>query len=160
MADMKELTPKQAAFVREYLIDLNASQAALRAGYSPKTADQQGNQLLKKTIIRERLQKAMDKRAAIVDLTAADVLRDINAVKADAMRKTYDKDGNEVMANHTAALKALELQGKHLKMFTDKVETSGPNGGPIESKLTIDPKSLSSDLLKELIRARASANKE
>jgi phage terminase small subunit len=159
MADMKELTPKQAAFVREYLIDLNASQAALRAGYSPKTADQQGNQLLKKTIIRERLQKAMDKRAAIVDLTAADVLRDINAVKADAMRKTYDKDGNEVMANHTAALKALELQGKHLKMFTEKIETSGPNGGPIESKVTIDPKSLSSELLKELIRARANTNR-
>jgi phage terminase small subunit len=144
MADMKELTPKQAAFVREYLIDLNASQAALRAGYSPKTADQQGNQLLKKTIIRERLQKAMDKRAAIVDLTAADVLRDINAVKADAMRKTYDKDGNEVMANHTAALKALELQGKHLKMFTDKVELLGDKNNPLQVQLIkrtiIDPK--------------------
>jgi phage terminase small subunit len=142
--NMKELTPKQAAFVREYLIDLNASQAALRAGYSPKTADQQGNQLLKKTIIRERLQKAMDKRAAIVDLTAADVLRDINAVKADAMRKTYDKDGNEVMANHTAALKALELQGKHLKMFTDKVELLGDKNNPLQVQLIkrtiIDPK--------------------
>jgi phage-related minor tail protein len=80
----------------------------------------------------------MNERAETVGLTAADVLRDINAVKADAMRKTYDKDGNEVMANHTAALKALELQGKHLKMFTDKVETTGANGGPIDTKLVIE----------------------
>ena len=159
MANMRELTPKQAAFVREYLIDLNATQAAIRAGYSAKTAEQQGYQLIQKTLVKEKIQSAMKERAEIVDLTAADVLRDINAVKADAMRKTYDKDGNEVMANHTAALKALELQGKHLKMFTDKVETSGPNGGPIENKVTIDPKSLSSELLKELIRARANTHR-
>ena len=157
---MKELTAKQAAFVKEYLIDLNATQAAIRAGYSAKTAQEQSSRLLSNAIIRENVQKAMDERSETVGLTAADVLRDINAVKADAMRKTYDKEGNEVMANHTAALKALELQGKHLKMFTDKIETTGANGGPIESKFTIDPKSLSSDLLKELIRARAGANKE
>ncbi|CAB4127526.1 XtmA Phage terminase, small subunit [uncultured Caudovirales phage] len=157
---MKDLTAKQAAFVKEYLIDLNATQAAIRAGYSAKTAQEQSSRLLSNAIIRENVQKAMDERSETVGLTAADVLRDINAVKADAMRKTYDKEGNEVMANHTAALKALELQGKHLKMFTDKIETTGANGGPIESKFTIDPKSLSSDLLKELIRARASANKE
>jgi hypothetical protein len=86
----------------------------------------------------------MKERAEIVDLTAADVLRDINAVKSDAMRKTYDKDGNEVMANHTAALKALELQGKHLKMFTDKVELLGDKNNPLQVQLIkrtiIDPK--------------------
>ena len=138
MANMRELTPKQAAFVREYLIDLNATQAAIRAGYSAKTAEQQGYQLIQKTSVKEKIQSAMKERAEIVDLTAADVLRDINAVKADAMRKTYDKDGNEVMANHTAALKALELQGKHLKMFTEKIETTGANGGPIDTKLVIE----------------------
>jgi len=132
------LTPKQARFVEEYLIDLNATQAAIRAGYSIRTAEQLGFQLLQKTSVKEQIQAAMDKRSAVVGLTAADVLRDIDLVKADAMRKTYDKEGNEVMANHAAALKALELQGKHLKMFTDKVEQSGPNGGPIDSKLTIE----------------------
>ena len=140
----KPLTAKQAAFVREYLIDLNATQAAIRAGYSAKTAQEQSSRLLSNAIIRENVQKAMDERSETVGLTAADVLRDINAVKADAMRKTYDKDGNEVMANHTAALKALELQGKHLKMFTDKVETTGANGGPLQVQLIkrtiIDPK--------------------
>lgn len=140
----KPLTAKQAAFVREYLIDLNATQAAIRAGYSANTANEQGSRLLTYVSVRLLIQKAMDERAETVGLTAADVLRDINAVKADAMRKTYDKDGNEVMANHTAALKALELQGKHLKMFTDKVETSGPHGGPLQVQLIkrtiIDPK--------------------
>lgn len=135
---MKELTAKQAAFVKEYLIDLNATQAAIRAGYSAKTAEQQGYQLIQKTSVKEKIQKSMNERSETVGLTAADVLRDINAVKADAMRKTYDKEGNEVMANHTAALKALELQGKHLKMFTDKVETTGANGGPIDTKLVIE----------------------
>ena len=140
----KPLTAKQAAFVREYLIDLNATQAAIRAGYSANTANEQGSRLLTYVSVRLLIQKAMDERAETVGLTAADVLRDINAVKADAMRKTYDKDGNEVMANHTAALKALELQGKHLKMFTDKVETTGANGGPLRVQLIkrtiIDPK--------------------
>ena len=135
---MKDLTAKQAAFVKEYLIDLNATQAAIRAGYSAKTAQEQSSRLLSNAIIRENVQKAMDERSETVGLTAADVLRDINAVKADAMRKTYDKEGNEVMANHTAALKALELQGKHLKMFTDKIETTGANGGPIDTKLVIE----------------------
>ena len=140
----KPLTAKQAAFVREYLIDLNATQAAIRAGYSANTANEQGSRLLTYVSVRLLIQKAMDERAETVGLTAADVLRDINAVKADAMRETCDKDGNKVMANHTAALKALELQGKHLKMFTDKVETTGANGGPLQVQLIkrtiIDPK--------------------
>jgi len=140
----KPLTAKQAAFIREYLIDLNATQAAIRAGYSAKTAQEQSSRLLSNAIIRENVQKAMDERSETVGLTAADVLRDINAVKADAMRKTYDKDGNEVMANHTAALKALELQGKHLKMFTDKVELLGDKNNPLQVQLIkrtiIDPK--------------------
>jgi phage terminase small subunit len=144
MANMRELTPKQAAFVREYLIDLNATQAAIRAGYSANTANEQGSRLLTNVSVHSLIQKAMNERAETVGLTAADVLRDINAVKADAMRKTYDKDGNEVMANHTAALKALELQGKHLKMFTDKVELLGDKNNPLQVQLIkrtiIDPK--------------------
>ena len=135
---MPELTPKQALFVKEYLIDLNATQAAIRAGYSNNRADAMGHENLRKPVIASAIQAAMDARSLKVELTAADVLRDINAVKADAMRKTYDKEGNEVMANHTAALKALELQGKHLKMFTDKIETTGANGGPIDTKLVIE----------------------
>ena len=138
MKALRKLTPKQAAFVREYLVDLNATQAATRAGYSAKMAQHIGYQLLQKTPVQAEIQIAMNKRAEIVGLTAADVLRDINLVKADAMGQVADKDGNMAMVNHAAALKALELQGRHLKMFTDKVESTGANGGPLENKLTIE----------------------
>ena len=52
---MANLTPKQQRFVEEYLIDLNATQAAIRAGYSEKTADSIGLQLLRKTQVSEQL---------------------------------------------------------------------------------------------------------
>lgn len=122
------LTPRQKIFVREYLIDLNATQAAIRAGYSAKTAQEQSSRLLSNAMVAKAVQLGMDKRAEKLSLTAEDVLRDINLVKADAMSKIADKDGNINMANHAAALKALELQGRHLKLFTDKVEHSGKVG--------------------------------
>lgn len=109
----------------------------MRAGYSVKTAEYIGYQLLQKTPVAARIQTLMDKRSKAVGLTAEDVLRDINLVKADAMSKVADKDGNTSMANHTAALKALELQGKHLKMFTDRTEVTGPDGGPIQHSVKV-----------------------
>ena len=59
------LTAKQERFVAEYLIDLNATQAAIRAGYSEKTADQYGHQLLKKTSVAAAI--AVDARNAVID---------------------------------------------------------------------------------------------
>ena len=61
---MAKLTPKQQRVVDEYLIDLNATQAAIRAGYSPKTAEQQGFQLLKKTSVSEAIEQAQQERRA------------------------------------------------------------------------------------------------
>ncbi len=58
----KKLTPKQARFVDEYLIDLNAKQAAIRAGYSPKTAEWTGPQLLGKTHVSEAIKARRDER--------------------------------------------------------------------------------------------------
>ncbi|MEK8206760.1 terminase small subunit [Paenibacillus sp. FSL L8-0696] len=66
---------KQKLFVKEYLVDLNATQAAIRAGYSAKTANEQGARLLANVSIQEAIQAAMDKRAAKVDVTAEMVLR-------------------------------------------------------------------------------------
>ena len=133
----RQLNPKQTMFCREYIVDLNATQAAIRAGYSVKTAEFIGYQLLQKTPVASTIQVLMDKRSKEVGITAADVLRDINLVKADAMTKAPDKDGNPVMINHAAALKALELQGKHLKMFTDKLEHTGADGAPIAHAVTV-----------------------
>ena len=63
------LTPKQERFVQEYLVDLNATQAAIRAGYSEKTASRIGPELLVKTCISEAIQKAMKKREKRTEVT-------------------------------------------------------------------------------------------
>ena len=115
------MTPKQAAFVDEYLIDLNATQAAIRAGYSAKTAGWIGNQQLAKTHISAEIAKRMEDRSKRTEITQDRVLTDIELIKQDAMRKAFDKNGNEAMINHTSALKACELQGRHLQMWNDKV---------------------------------------
>ena len=52
-------------------------------------------------------------------------MRDIEEIKRDAMQSVADKEGNMTMANHQAALKAAELQGKHLGMFKDKLSIEG-----------------------------------
>lgn len=71
------LTPKQARFVEEYLIDLNATQAAIRAGYSPRTAEWIGPQLLGKTHVRERIETAQRERSARTGVTADRVVMEI-----------------------------------------------------------------------------------
>ncbi|MGB4967049.1 MAG: terminase small subunit [Candidatus Saccharimonadales bacterium] len=116
---------KQARFVEEYLIDLNATQAAIRAGYSAKTAYAIGNKLLKETEIKETIAAEMQSRSERTGITADKVLADIEAIKADAMKAMADKDGNLAMVNHGAALKACELQGRHLEMWSDKLKVSG-----------------------------------
>ena len=115
------MTPKQAAFVDEYLIDLNSTQAAIRAGYSAKTAEWIGPQLLGKTHVAAAIAKRMEDRSKRTEITQDRVLTDIELIKQDAMRKAFDKNGNEAMINHTSALKACELQGRHLQLWNDKM---------------------------------------
>lgn len=106
------MTDKQRRFVGEYMVDLNATQAAIRAGYSPKTAEVIGNQLLKKTLVSNEILKRKAKLSNVVNWTAADVLKRL-ARLADEGYKDSDK------------IKALELIGRHIGMFQDKVELSG-----------------------------------
>jgi phage terminase small subunit len=122
------LTDKQAKFVDEYLIDLNATQAAIRAGYSANRASEIGYQQLRKTTVQEAIAEAMEKRSKRVQRTADDVMRDLAAIRADAMQIVHDKDGNAVMLDKPSAIKTLELEGKHLAMWTDKQQLSGDVG--------------------------------
>ena len=116
-----KLTPKQARFIEEYLVDLNATQAAIRAGYSARTANRIGPENLSKPVIAEAIQIAQLARSERTQITVDKVLEDIELIKLNAMQQ--EDDGK--MFNHAGALKACELQGKHLKMFVDKVEHSG-----------------------------------
>lgn len=86
-APMQALTPKQRCFVAEYLIDLNATQAAIRSGYSAKTANEQGAQLLSKAHVREAIDAGKSKRSEKLDVDAEFVLQrlvaEVNADLAD-----------------------------------------------------------------------------
>lgn len=76
------LTPKQERFVQEYLVDLNATQAAVRAGYSPRTANEQGARLLANVSIQAALRAAMDKRSQRTEITQDWVLEELRKVAA------------------------------------------------------------------------------
>jgi phage terminase small subunit len=68
LARTANLGPRQERFVEEYLLDLNAKQAAIRAGYSPRTAEVQGSRLLRNVKLQRTLSKAFDRRAAKVEI--------------------------------------------------------------------------------------------
>ena len=116
-ADERGLTPRQAAFVREYLVDLNATQAAIRAGYSEDTAKQQGARLLTNADVLAAVDAGKAQRAAELKVTASDVVRIL-------LKEATADDGPTCK---TGRVKAAELLGKHLAMFTEasKVEVTG-----------------------------------
>lgn len=119
------MTPKQEQFVREYLIDLNGAQAAIRCGYSPKAAKEQASRLLTNANVAAAVAKAQAERAAKCDVDAAWVLREA--------KRTYE-------ACHAAdklseAVSALKLVGSHIDVQAFKERTAqehtGKDGGPI-----------------------------
>lgn len=121
-----KLTKKQHLFIKEYLIDLNATQAAIRAGYSKNTAQQIGSENLLKPLIAEHLQIAINERSKKTEITAEYVLNTI--VETINRAKEMDANGR---SDNSSVLKGCELLGKHLKLFTDKqeVEHSGNIAG-------------------------------
>lgn len=130
MARKDELTPKQDAFVREYLIDLNATQSAIRAGYSAKTAKEQAARLLSNVNVQGAIQSGVSARAKRTEITAdyvLEVIRDTveRCRQAEPVKDKEGKPTGEYKFDANAVLKGAELLGKHLAMFKDKVELSG-----------------------------------
>lgn len=80
MDDERKLTPKQQRFVEEYIVDLNATQAAIRAGYSEKTARSKGQQLLTKVDIQAEIRKRTNKHAQETGITKERVLRELACI--------------------------------------------------------------------------------
>jgi phage terminase small subunit len=124
------LTPKQERFIHEYLVDCNGTQAAIRAGYSPKTANEQASRLLTNVSICEIVKQEQEKRAGKVGLDAEWVLRRLKDISDRCMQEepVLDHRGQptgEYRFDSSGANKSTELIGKHLAMFTDKVDVSG-----------------------------------
>jgi phage terminase small subunit len=110
----KSLNPKQERFVVEYLVDLNASQAAIRAGYSVKAAKEQGHRLLTNAHIQKAVQEHRQRHQANAGLSIERVLKEAQRLAFFDIRKLVDKDGNPIPINQldddtAAAIQGLEL---------------------------------------------------
>jgi phage terminase small subunit len=143
---MAKLTDKQAMFVKEYIIDLNATQAAVRAGYSEKTARQIGSDCLSKAVIQDAIQAEMDERSKRTEINQDYVLNTIvntidrcqqaePVIRANGEAVVIENEDGDIVPAYTfqsnSVLKGCELLGKHLKMFTDKTELTGVDGAPL-----------------------------
>lgn len=132
----KQLTDKQEVFCREYLIDLNATAAAIRAGYAESWAAKNAYQLTEKHGIAERIQHLKDKRAAALRIDAEWVLNE--CVKSyEYNKEKVVSNGIEVMRNPSVAAKFLEMAGKHIgvRAFDTNFENKVPE--PLKD-LTLD----------------------
>lgn len=161
-----KLTRKQQLFVDEYLVDLNATQAAIRAGYKEKTARFIASENLTKPNIQVAIEKAMAIREKRTEITQDKALKELGRLGFSDIRKYFEDDGSlknitdldddaaaavasvevdelfdgsgkdRVQIGFTKKFKfwdknsALEKIGKHLKMFTEKIEYPDKNGNP------------------------------
>lgn len=169
MADEKSPAPalnaKQERFCEEYAVDLNGTQAAIRAGYSPKTAEQQACRLLRDARVQARIAELKAAQSQRLEITADQVLGNIMEISERCMQRApvmvrrgrqmvqlVDEEGRNVWRfDSMGALKANELLGKHIKLFTERHEHSGPDGKPIQLQPV-------SSLSKEELQARIDAH--
>lgn len=125
-----KLTNKQQAFVREYQLDCNATQAAIRAGYSALTAQEQGSRLLSNVMVQQALASSIAVKMERNDITLDWVLARLMEGVERAMQSVpvLDKAGNAIgmyTFNAAAANRGLELLGKHLGMFSERRKFDG-----------------------------------
>ena len=129
---MAKLTPKQQLFVQEYIIDFNATQAAIRAGYSQNTAQEIGSENLSKPIIADAVSRAFAERSQRTRIDQDWVLYRLQEIVERSMQHEeimFEGGGTGIYRfNAAGANKALEMIGRHLGMFTDKVQADVNTG--------------------------------
>ena len=135
----KKLNTKKKTFAEEYIVTLNGAEAARKAGYSHKTAKEKAYALLNEPLVQEYIAELMSERAKKTKVTAEYV---ITKIKETLEKAEGDHDYKNI-------LKAAELLGKHLKLFTDvqqqnhvftqmgKVTVSDDNGGEMEMQFNV-----------------------
>jgi len=125
---MGKLSDKMELFCQEYLIDFNATQAAIRAKYSEKTANEQGSQNLAKLSIRERISELINEKLGTEkDTLRLRVITELSDIAFGniSIEKISDRDGNIIDIRLNDRIKALELLGKYGALWTEKIEHSG-----------------------------------
>lgn len=134
---MAKLTVKQELFVKEYLVDLNASAAVLRAGYDTKYPAQTAATVMESKVVKAAIQAEMDQRSEKTNISAEYVINTIKDTieRCQQVKPVLNRNGDPVLIetesgdvvpsyafDSKGVLKGCELLGKHLKLFTDKVE--------------------------------------
>lgn len=165
---MAKLNARQQRFVEEYLIDLNATQAAIRAGYRERSADVHASRLLGIDKVRDAVAKAMAGRSKKTEITqervllelariafgdnrklmtwgpggvvlkSSDDLSEDDAALVSEVSETVTEKGSNIKIKTNDKMKAIELLGRHLGMFREKLEVTGGDGGPIQYKNLTD----------------------
>ena len=168
-----KLRDKQKRFVEEYLIDLNATQAAIRAGYSEKTAQEQSSRLLLNVMVQNAIKEAQTKRSERMQIKQDDVIRMLlenieiasgkKAVIKTEIRKSQSGElvGDDIVQfvyESSSVNRSLELLGKHLGMFSEKVEVSGDLH--IEQRNELNLSGLDINELEQLEKLLAKGNSE
>lgn len=149
----RQLSEQRQRFVDEYLIDLNGTQAAIRAGYSAKTAQEQSSRLLSNVMVQEAISKAMAERSKRTGINQDRVVLELAKMALVKMTDIVDRQGRikdsatdddlaciesikykesesdtgssvEREVKIASKIKALELLGKHLGMWNDKLDVN------------------------------------
>lgn len=105
-------TLKQQKFVAEYVLSGNGAQSATNAGYSPSSAHVTASRLLRNANVASAIEAERDRLRERSDLRAEDVLRGLRQIAEDESARNSDR------------IRALELLGKHFRLFIDRVETT------------------------------------
>lgn len=126
----KDLSPKRQRFVEEYLKDCNGTQAAIRAGYSPKTANEQAARLLANDSVKAAVEEAMQKRSEEAGVTARSVLEELARIAFLDPAELFDANGN---------LKDIHAIPEHARRAIASIETrleGGKRDGQVPELIT------------------------
>jgi phage terminase small subunit len=126
----KRLTDKQKVFCEQYLIDLNATQAAIRAGYSKRTAQQIGSENLSKPVIQAAIKKAMDDRSKRTGITLDRVLQETATMSFVDIRQIFTPAGS---------LKAIETLGDDIALGIQSIEVVVRPTGETDDEVLTPP---------------------
>nr|CAJ1762460.1 terminase small subunit [uncultured phage] len=148
------MTKKQKLFVEEYLIDLNATQAAIRAGYSPDTAQEQSSRLLSNVMIKSAVDKAMAERSRRTGINQDRVLLELAKIGFAKITDVVDPETAQIKPDakeeDLACIQSIKIKpnefgterevkmydkkaalvdiGRHLGMWNDKLDIKGVEG--------------------------------
>lgn len=133
MAEPKPLSARQEAFCREYLVDLNTVQAALRAGYSEKYANHKAHTLLRNPAVAAEIERRMAARSRRTEVSADQVLEGLAAIAFGDLRRLFDEKGallkpDEMPDDVAACLAGLDVvtvsKGQGAVEYVAKVKTN------------------------------------